>query len=824
MNFQDIKSYAENCIRDYPPPCACACPFVLDVRAFIDRVAKGKYSGALRLYSDAVLFPGTVSRLCPAYCGDFCVRGGFDSSVDIRLIERGVLENVKRAEPVRYAIPPKNTRVAVIGAGLSGLSCAYRLAGKGYIVTVFEASGNIGGAAVKSLPEGIADADFQSAFKYIGYELRLNERIKDINEVHHNFDAIYVSTGKEGNDFGLLPSWNSKTLTSSMQGVFAGGSLTDCPPIWSIENGLRAASSIEEFLKTGRNDGVGLLYDRPPVNDKFYEIKYDFHAPAPADVSYIDEAKRCPMCNCSLCIDACPLMEYYKTNPKRIAADLGVTVLPVEGKIKHVASRMLNSCNLCGLCDAVCPAGVETFAAMFESRRMMSDSGNIPAAFHDFWLADMQFSFSDSAYAVIGPESAGSGLLFFPGCQLAASSPHAAEAAYKYIKSIRPDASMMLSCCGIPAAWAAESDMLAQCTEKIRAEWLKLGCPDVLFACSSCMQNFEQYLPEIKGRLVYEWLALNDGELCYPNYIRDSLDSGDSAADLSGACVFDPCSSRTNEAGRTAVRRLAEKSGFSLSELDLSGPKAACCGFGGHIYPANPSLLSKVINERTYAAESTYITYCANCRDFFLHEGKDSLHILDILFAAEVRVKLPGFSERRQNRAALKERFTGVLSKPRVPAVTLDIPDAILKKMNGLLLLNEDAEDIVARSELTGAKLINPDNDRFTAYGKSLSVTIWVEYEMHSKTQAVLHNIYSHRMNIKPGTRGEPHVAGIPDESGLICAKCRIPLEKTETKFEYLKHEFSHAIPKCPICDRAYISEELVLGKMLEVETMLEDK
>jgi NADPH-dependent glutamate synthase beta subunit-like oxidoreductase len=813
MNFQDIKSYAENCIRDYPPPCACACPFVLDVRSFIDRVAKGKYSGALRLYSDAVLFPGTVSRLCPAYCGDFCVRNSFDSRVDLRLIERGLLENVKRAEPVRYAIPPKNIRIAVIGAGLSGLACVYRLAGKGYIVTLFEASGSIGGAAAESLPDGVTDADFQSAFKYINYELRLNEKIKDIDEVRHNFDAVYVSTGKEGDDFGLLSSWNSKTLTTSMQGVCAGGSLTDCPPIWNIENGLRAASSVEEFLMTGRNDGSGPLYNRPPVNDKFYEIKYDFRAPAPAgaNVSYADEARRCPACNCSLCIDACPLMEYYKTNPKRIAADLGVTVLPVEGKIKHVASRMLNSCNLCGLCDAVCPAGVETFAAMFESRRMMSDSGNIPAAFHDFWLADMQFSFSDGAYAVIGPESAGSSLLFFPGCQLAASSPYAVEAAYKYIKSVRPDASMMLSCCGIPAAWAAENDMLERSVEKIRADWLKLGCPDVFFACSSCMQNFEQHLPEIKGRLIYEWLALNDDELCYPNYIRAS-------------CVFDPCSSRTNEAGRTAVRKLAEKSGFSLSELDLSGPKAACCGFGGHIYPANPSLLGKVINKRTAAAESTYITYCANCRDFFLHEGKDSLHILDILFAAEISVKLPGFSERRQNRAALKERFTGLLSKPRVPSVTLDIPDAILRKMNDLLLLNEDAEDIVALSELTGAKLINIDGGRFVAYGKSLSVTIWVEYEMCSEARAVLHNIYSHRMSIKPGTQGERRIAGTPDESGLICAKCRIPLEKSETKFEYLKHEFSHAIPKCPICDQAYISEELVLGKMLEVETMLEDK
>ncbi|MDR1571910.1 MAG: hypothetical protein LBS32_05240 [Clostridiales Family XIII bacterium] len=61
-------------------------------------------------------------------------------------------------------------------------------------------------------------------------------------------------------------------------------------------------------------------------------------------------------------------------------------------------------------------------------------------------------------------------------------------------------------------------------------------------------------------------------------------------------------------------------------------------------------------------------------------------------------------------------------------------------------------------------------------------------------------------------------------ETAFICAKCGIPLEKTDTKFEYLKHEFSHPIRRCPSCGQAFIPEELATGKMLDVETMLEDK
>jgi uncharacterized Zn finger protein len=79
-------------------------------------------------------------------------------------------------------------------------------------------------------------------------------------------------------------------------------------------------------------------------------------------------------------------------------------------------------------------------------------------------------------------------------------------------------------------------------------------------------------------------------------------------------------------------------------------------------------------------------------------------------------------------------------------------------------------------------------------------------------------------MNIKPEAGGERRAVADADEIGLICAKCGIPLIEIETKFEYLKHEFSHTIPKCPVCGRIYISEGLAAGKMFEVETMLEDK
>ncbi|MDR1028653.1 MAG: hypothetical protein LBL63_04465 [Clostridiales Family XIII bacterium] len=62
------------------------------------------------------------------------------------------------------------------------------------------------------------------------------------------------------------------------------------------------------------------------------------------------------------------------------------------------------------------------------------------------------------------------------------------------------------------------------------------------------------------------------------------------------------------------------------------------------------------------------------------------------------------------------------------------------------------------------------------------------------------------------------------DEKQLICAKCKVPMEKIRTKLAYLNHEFSHELLRCPVCGQVYIPEELANGRISEVETMLEDK
>jgi len=70
----------------------------------------------------------------------------------------------------------------------------------------------------------------------------------------------------------------------------------------------------------------------------------------------------------------------------------------------------------------------------------------------------------------------------------------------------------------------------------------------------------------------------------------------------------------------------------------------------------------------------------------------------------------------------------------------------------------------------------------------------------------------------------EKTVARNEDENSLVCTRCDAPLVKSDTKFDYLGHIFTHNAQKCPVCGMVYVSEELAAGRIAEIETLLEDK
>ncbi|MDR3502205.1 MAG: FAD-dependent oxidoreductase [Legionella sp.] len=750
MEIEDFQKYTGHCFHGTEAPCMSACPLKVDVRAVIEKVQKGNFTVAYRLYRNQVLFPRIVSAICEHPCNDVCLRKAADAAINLRYIEQACVELTKDRDPISYNVPPKKHRIVIIGAGLSGMSCALKLANRNYAVTVYEKNDIPGGKLAKILPTDLYLSEFQNEFTNTSYNLVTSKEITELEEVEA--DAVYVATGAGGRTFGLQEEMNCNSLGTKRTGFFLGGSVIGSSSIEAIEHGIRASQSIEKYLKVGLMDGVRETYAKRSIVQNYYKL------PIAAGVfirnlheinteQAIAEAKRCSKCDCSLCVDSCALMQKFNKDPKRIVSDAMTTLRPIEKFSKRIASRLINSCNMCGLCETVCPEKVDMEDCLLQARHFLFKDEAIPPAYHDFWLRDMEFANSDQAHVFISPESGKkSRYMFFPGCQLGASEPNYVLKAYGFLKELFNDTSLLVGCCGVPADWAGDEELRDTVQNNILQEWSKIGEPTVILSCPTCMKTFSRYLPQIKIVSFYnimvehprsEWKAKGKGKTI---------------------SVFDPCASRYDRAMQADIRKLITEAGFQIEEMGNNGAKARCCSFGGHIQAANLELVKKITTDRIRENNNPYVTYCSNCRDTFASEGKASSHLLDIFFDIGSQDRLaPNLSERRRNRVALANELKGNgivegRTDHKLERANLKIPPELQKEMNDHLILEEDVLAVIEHSEVTGKVLYNNNTGDYTGHLSQGVITYWVTYRK-TNSGYELKNVYSHRMKIEENKR-----------------------------------------------------------------------
>ncbi len=107
-------------------------------------------------------------------------------------------------------------------------------------------------------------------------------------------------------------------------------------------------------------------------------------------------------------------------------------------------------------------------------------------------------------------------------------------------------------------------------------------------------------------------------------------------------------------ATESGVRALATKAGITLEELKEHN---RCCGHGGHIRVANPSLYEEMTRHRAEASEKPYIVYCANCKEVFVSRGKACAHILDLVFGLDPGARVPSLQQKRDNSLMVKREL-----------------------------------------------------------------------------------------------------------------------------------------------------------------------
>ena len=205
---EEARAESTRCLQCKNPKCVEGCPVRINIPGFIEKIKEGDHEGAFEIIGEASSLPAVCGRVCPqeTQCEGQCIRGIKGEPVSIGKLERFTADWAREhgIRPVKPA-EKKGKKVAVIGAGPSGLTCAGDLAKAGYDVTIYEALHKAGGVLVYGIPEfrlpkeKVVAKEIENV-KALGVEIKTDYiigRSETIDELmdKEGFEAVYIASG-----------------------------------------------------------------------------------------------------------------------------------------------------------------------------------------------------------------------------------------------------------------------------------------------------------------------------------------------------------------------------------------------------------------------------------------------------------------------------------------------------------------------------------------------------------------------------------------------------------------------------------------------------
>lgn len=188
-------------------PCISACPSALDIPRYLEEISEQRFTQSLATIRKSICFPGTLGRVCVRPCESSCRRANVDESLSIKYLKRFVADyeiDTNRHQEIPTA-PKTGKKVAIIGAGPAGVSCANYLIQMGHQPTIFERHAEPGGMAAMGIPDyrlprNILHREVKLV-QELGVEIRYGVKIgKDIPfaKLREDYDAVFIAVGAQG--------------------------------------------------------------------------------------------------------------------------------------------------------------------------------------------------------------------------------------------------------------------------------------------------------------------------------------------------------------------------------------------------------------------------------------------------------------------------------------------------------------------------------------------------------------------------------------------------------------------------------------------------
>ena len=740
ISKEEMENMVARCVYEHPPFCSAACPLKLDARAFLEAAAAGNFKKALQLYEKIAPFPLILSAGCEAPCEAKCRLNEIGDGVAIREVERAVARFGEASKLGGIFRSKKRKSTAVLGSGLFALFLAGELEKKAYPVTVLCEQDSLE-AYLRACAPFLDEDAFTAELKRL--------KGKDIQfEFDCQIDAAFYADKKAFFDVLCASDEVRTRLFPDLEPI---------PELMFCE---------AERLVTGRTDGVldaafgakkaALTVDRlaqnldprntrgqeGAVESQLYtdlsEAKSLSRVPM-TDAGYtkeeaIGEAGRCIQCRCEECMKSCAYLKHYKKHPGLLSKEIYNNTQIIMGD--HQLNKPMNSCSLCGQCTVVCPNGFDMARVCHLARQNMVSTDKMPLAPHEFALLDMLFSNGDAFLSRPQPGYEQCKYVFFPGCQASAIAPETVKAAYLDLSArLEGGVALMLGCCGAIGDWAGREEMAEQTKAFLDRELAKLGDPIVIAGCPTCKKE----LSEHEGvKTVGIWDVL----------LERGLPGGGHGLERPAA-MHDSCGARGDAQTQDAIRELARRLGCTLTDTPYSGDRSPCCGYGGLTAYANREVASEMTENCLERSDAPYISYCMACRDRFARHGRESRHILELVYGTDAGSP-PDISEKRYNRLTLKNELLREIWQEEAMEKKLDWPLAFTEEaramMDDRMILTEDVIAVLEDFRQNGEAI--EDEDRLlVARSRVGNATFWVKFSREGDGFLV-HRAWSHRMQV----------------------------------------------------------------------------
>ena len=382
-------------VGDCEAPCRRACPANMNIPLMIRQIKEKKFADAIITVKKDIALPAVLGRICPAPCEKACNRKSYDSPVSICYLKRFAADvDLALDSPYRPEIKKKSgKKVAIVGAGPTGLSAAYYLLQEGHECFIYDGNPQPGGmlrygVPDEKLPKSVLDREIEQIFA-LGAKFYPEHLLgKDIylEELKNKYDAVVLAIGNlepkifENSGIELSPRGimvNKSTFETTVPGIFAGGNAVSegKMAIRALAHGKDISYSVNQFLRNLPITGPPQRFDSrigKLSDEELKELALSVSSVSSvAKISFteaINESSRCFNCDCRK-PDSCKLRQYadeYHANQRRFKLS---TRKKFERIIQH--DQVIyepGKCIKCGLCVQITKKANEKFGLAFVNR------------------------------------------------------------------------------------------------------------------------------------------------------------------------------------------------------------------------------------------------------------------------------------------------------------------------------------------------------------------------------------------------------------------------------------------------------------------------